>query len=185
MDKKQFLLFIAAVAFAISISSLLSNFAKVIVPRAGGPFVVSHDECGGDDAKTSTTSRAALYTTDTASTTCTTFDIEGADQIDLNLIVRSTTTPPTIQWNYEFSFDGNNWFPEDGTTVTNNTKVTHGATKVIHAWTFATTTQSVGPDWIQRNITVPNVASKKIRILFGTTVANAQIWAQIVAKREY
>src|SRR3990167_1372949 len=187
MDRKQFFLLIAAVALAVSISAILGNVAKKTFPRAGNPFTTEHWECGGTDAQTSTSSVALLYPADTASTTCTVPSgiVDGADSIDLNLNLGSTTTPPTLAWTYEFSNYNSNWFPEDGTTVPNNTNVTHGARPVIHRWTFATTSNSANVELETRNITVTPTATKYMRINFGVAGTGAKLHMQIVSKKQY
>ena len=102
---------------------------------------------------------------------------DNIDQIDLNLWVVASSTSAKVNWNLEFSHNGDDWFGEDGLTVTSDVLVTHGSNQLMHTWTSGKTATNT------TNITITPVASKFMRVNFNSSNAQSWIWAELI-KRE-
>ncbi len=126
----------------------------------------------------------------TGATTTMPFSSNNADVIDLNIELTSSSTIPTLTWQYEFANNAActtsgwancDWHAEDGNTVTSNILVTHGANPLLHQWTPPATTTD-GEIW-KKNVQIPSTAAKYTRISFSIgSGAVADIWAEAIPR---
>lgn len=82
-----------------------------------------------------------------------------ADIADLNLCVIASSTSSVVNWYYEFSNDGTNWYGQDASSITSNV-VTHESATTTHSWTVPSTALTC------KNVQIENLNSNWIRFVF-------------------
>ncbi len=133
----------------------------------------------------STTTRAYLISGGNATTTLG-FYTDNADQVDFNLILESTTTPPHAAWRYEYSENNIDWFSDDVAITTNATSTVHVGTYAEQLWNFASTTGGTanGSTTDFKHVQLLNLNTAFMRIVFylipGSPAAN--VWIQARTK---
>lgn len=109
------------------------------------------------------------------------FSSSKATQFDLHLTTIASSTVSELQWFYEYSDDGSNWYSESPNSTSGAVK-THGPTKLVNKWVPGLTATS------SLNIQVTNLNSKYMRIGFASqtaTTSNIGLFAEGVLKQEY
>jgi len=146
---------------------------------------------------TATATTSPAYMTPGTATTTLTFDAYDIDQTDesrgfnptvlggLSLAVQYTgsSTDSKLNWQYEFSDDGIDWYWENIETNTNATTTQVAQSNRIYEWPFASSTSITGgsSDRAHKLITVPT-PTRYIRthlyLPVGST--NGAIWAEFI-----
>ena len=117
------------------------------------------------------------YLSTTAASTTVVYDIHNITDIDMNLAFTASTTG-TSKLVYSFAFSNNyvpstgngDFYGEDGVTNNSNISSTHGAQTVIHDWT------PTGSSPAKKNISIPDVRAKYMRVSFGVQGANGSLY---------
>jgi len=109
------------------------------------------------------------------------FSVGSADLIDLYIDMEASTTASVLQWTYYFTDDkeeasATTWYAEDGKSVASAIATTHGASKMVHSWTPATTTQSY------KNISIEPLAAERMKITFTGVTATSTISADVLRR---
>lgn len=141
-----------------------------------GSFAVEPDYLGGT-TKYATSTKTFAEAGAASSTIIANCD--GADMLDFNLMVAASSTATVVNWEYSFSYDGIDYFYEDGKTVASIATITHNPSHVVHSWTPGTTEEQT------KNVTVTPIASKYCKVEIGTTGANANLWAEFLSRKTY
>ena len=202
MEKlKENIASILAVAVLFSIVQLGSLYGVLnrykinnTQPLAGSSY--SFLETTRSAAATTTRSYLNSSAGPNASTTAI-FKIDRAVDLDLNLVATASTTNSRLVYAFAFSNNytgtcstanavcsttGNgDWFFEDGTSVDSTTQVTHGSGRVNNPWVLnASSTESCGAMCFTKNVSIPDVRATYLKIYFGSTVADASIWYELM-----
>ena len=90
------------------------------------------------------------------------------DLVDLDLHVVASSTTSEVNWQYEFSDDGTNWYSEDVKSVAGST-VTHQPASTTHVWIPGVTVP------VARNVGISDLNSKyfRVRVFRGANSAGA------------
>jgi len=178
---KFFLLIVTSVAVGMLVYQVVTDQLSqgpsapedAIILGSGGSTAVATNLIG--------TSAAPVYLTATSATSTSNTIMVGfeADQIDLNVQVTASTTASQVQWQYEFSHDGTNWFGED-TKSSSGSTVTHQAATTTHQWTPGTTIPA------NKNIGIGSVATRffRLKVYRAPETANVAVWVQGIAKSQ-
>ncbi len=137
----------------------------------GGRYNVDPEYLGGPTNYATTTK---TFVEVGAATTTMAFDCDGAELLDMNIMLAASSTATNLIWNYQFSYDNIDWFYEDGKTIDSISAVTHNAGAVTHSWTPGTTTETT------KNVTITPVASKYCKVNFENLGANGNLWVVIL-----
>lgn len=145
------------------------------------PKIVEAMESYFDRVRVSTATTTPSYMTPGTGTSTLAVDTWNVDKVDLFINMTASTSVATLNWTYEYSNNGIDWYYEDAQSVTGTSQILHASTTVTHSWrpgsTVASTTRKV--------LTLPDIASNYKRVTFflpiGTT--NASIWYEFTAKR--
>lgn len=154
---------------------------KLLFPNSAiGKVGSNHFLTNTDKYASATTTRAFLAGTQTTSST-TLFaqvDISKAERISFNLQAEASSTSAVIQWYYQFSEDGVDWFNETNQgTISSGIFTVNAANsnKVFHQWTPATvSTTSISV------LIDPVPPASYMRVIIGSTVASSSVWGQLV-----
>lgn len=141
---------------------------------------ISLDKYYLSSTATATTTPVALTTSGASSTLI--MSVANAKHIDLNLMLKASTTATTLNWVVYFSSDDSNknWYPEGGYTATSNTVSTEGASKLVHTWTPANGAASS----TYKNVGIEPVASKYMKVEFGVAGANGELYAEGISQSD-
>lgn len=107
-----------------------------------------------------------------------TLDVEGIDSITLNLKFTAAAANSIIQWKYEYSHDGVNFFGED-ITITDTAKSTHSPAAAYHQWTPGSAAAH------NKTVTINPIDCKKIKLSFQYNTAGGTLWAEALKKETY
>lgn len=108
-------------------------------------------------------------------TATTTFQTIGVDQVDLNIQFQGSTTDATLNWYYEFSDNFTDWYGEDISTAS-TISIAHSSTTTVHTWNPEITTL------IRKNLSITDIASRYMRIVFSTSNATSSVYARVALK---
>lgn len=151
------ILVVVALALAISFSYQI-KIAGAITPRYPS-----------DDVATTTTTFLKVGT----SATTTPSNTDGYEQLSYFVILGASTTPPTLCWRNQFSFDGIDWYAEDKEVTSNASTTVHVMDGREDCWTYASTTGksysitgTSSVKYITKKIVVPNLDSTFTRTIF-------------------
>ena len=111
------------------------------------------------------------------------------DNASLLIQVTGSGTPATLQWQYQFSSDGVDWYEETANLAASTaTSTQETRTNVIHSWIHASTSgpfvSSVSPRALKL-VTVPT-PTRFIRVVFYLPAGspNGALWAQFTNKKQ-
>jgi hypothetical protein len=158
MKKLNIVLFVSVLTLLLVAGYVYFNFKgrnefpTNAIALGGGVFATTSANLIG-------TETVPIYVaTTTATTTSATFYVgPEIDQMDLNMELKASSTTSKVQWQYEFSYNGTNWFGEDTKSVSGST-VTHQAATTTHEWTPGMTEK------ISRNIGIKDLATRYFRL---------------------
>lgn len=125
----------------------------------------------------------------TAGTATTTYQLGASanGDVDENFLfiqLKASTTATILNWYYQFSNDGVDWFNEDNTLEsTGAAKINHASTTVTHVWTPGNTVSST----TRKVLKVPSISSIFKRVVFTLPIGSAggELWIMDNAKRNY
>jgi len=170
--KKISIISLAVFFIAISVFSIW-KIKKAEAIRAG----LTPYKC-----QTATTSPTFLLTT-SASSTCT-IEISRADTVDLNFMLKASTTLSEIRWNNFFTMDESeatrNWFAEKGSTLTSNTVRTVGAGPLMHSLIPADSSASS----TYHSITLTGLQATYLKVEYSVKGANGAVYLEVVKHNE-
>ena len=109
---------------------LWSGFEKDNPEDLKGLLDANYSTINGNASGTPT-----YLSTNTATTTLTTLNIGGVDSIGLSILFDASTTASVLDWEYQFSHDGEDWFGENASTQTSTLLQTHASGTKIHTFT--------------------------------------------------
>lgn len=130
---------------------------------------------------TEATSSPTYMTPGTATTTLTVSKDKGS-VLSLFVAFTASTSPAILNWDYQFSNNGVDWYEEDNvidpTTLALLARFDHASTTVTHAWSPQSSTASTS----YKVIDMPDTPSKFSRVRFTVPVGtvNSSIYAEIV-----
>jgi hypothetical protein len=130
------------------------------------------------DVKSATATSTVVYMKTTGITSTTTFETNSFDLVDINIQFTPSTTESVLNWYYEFSNDGIDWFGEDLAQVDSATSVSHASTTVTHTWKPNQT------GTYRKNITLEPIGNRQTRVVFSVTGANGSVWTQVARKKD-
>ena len=120
----------------------------------------------------------------TASTTFI-YEIDRSSAYDLNMMFTASSVDSNLVWSYAFSNNYNtdtgngDWFFEDGNSVDSAVLVSHGTTILLHSFTptaiTSSSSESCGAMCFTRNVDVPDIRARHVRIQFGSRVATGTL----------
>lgn len=120
-----------------------------------------------------------------SATTTYTLNVEGVDQVNLNLFTTASSTTDNLYWYYAFAnattTDSDTWFREDASSAS-GAVTTHNMVQMTHIWNPAATGTST------KNVLISNINSKYMQVGFwsGTTTTNVMgLWAEAVLSKPY
>lgn len=99
------------------------------------------------------------FATTTPTSTTSGIFVAGKGSADLNLCTVASSTASVINWYYEYSLDGTNWFSQDSYSVGSGV-VTHNGATTTHSWTAPGTVQTC------KNVTIDNLNSNWLKFVF-------------------
>ena len=101
---------------------------------------------------------------------------ESNKDVDENYIfvtLTGSTSPARVNWSYEFSLNGSDWFGEDAVSdtigngiVSNASPIMHASTTIVHSWQPGSTSASTS----RKVIKLPNIASNYKRVVFSLPI---------------
>ena len=117
------------------------------------------------------------------------YSIDRSASYDLNWMFTASSVDSNLVWSYAFSNNYNeatgngDWFFEDGNNVDSTTLVTHGATIVLHSYIptaiTASSSETCGAMCFTRNIDVPDMRARHVKLYFGSRVATGTLWHEL------
>jgi hypothetical protein len=100
-------------------------------------------------------------------------DCGGIDKIDFNLKFTASAANSTIEWKYEFSNDGTNFYGEDVAGVSGNT-FTHDPDAAIHQWTPGLAAAHY------KNVSLNGLNCLKVRVSARYVNVGGTLWMEAV-----
>lgn len=177
----------AAVAFA-----LVAGFLAIPHPASANPSTFCYDQTSN-----STTTPTAM-TPGTATTTLTTTNCAGAtalDSAEVEIQYTTTATAPVLKMRIEDSFDGIDWYPDNGISFLPALPSAGQASTTIattpfreYSFTVSTTTDNGGSGTSSRvHLSFPiaiRAPYTRLKFYIPTGGGNGSVWAQFVGKRQ-
>lgn len=148
---------VSLVVLSIAISAVIYA-SKQTTPQLGASYESNRMELVGSKTDADVITYAHFATT-TATTTVTRVLGENNDISDLNICMVASSTSSVLNWTYEFSLDGVNWYGQDSSSISGS-YITHNSATTTHTFTAPTTTQ------VCRNFTIDNLNTDQIRFTF-------------------
>jgi hypothetical protein len=102
-----------------------------------------------------------------------TIDCGGIDKIDFNLKFTASAANSTVEWKYEFSNDGTNFYGEDVAGVSGNA-FTHHANAAIHQWTPGSAAAHY------KNVQLSGLNCLKVRVSARYITAVGTLWMEAI-----
>ncbi len=129
------------------------------------------------------TTTTSYMTAGTATTTYT-YSTWNVDQLNVALIFRAASPASALNWKYEYSNNGSDWFGEDQVTVTTNILNAHSSTTPVHSYIPGNISTTTATTTNYKMITFPNAASVWKRIVFSVPAGSAAgaVWAEATLK---
>lgn len=164
---------VAGLSILAAIAILLAFSAGTFGPRtasASGQSIQCTDSsnAGCQPNATSTPSFGLSPGALTSTSTLATVFTPNATQLDLYLNAAASSTSSVILWQYSFSFDGANYYPESSQTTAGV------ATPLIHSWIPGRTASTT----LETKLTP--LGAKYVRISVWGSVASSTVFSQIV-----
>jgi hypothetical protein len=157
---------------------LLKKTKPISTSLGGGADVSSFVVLAGSKNATTFALTPIWFATSTGSNATSTKIIQigsTIDTVDVNACITASSTSSGLQWLYDFSNDGINWFNQDITSVAGGT-ITHGAASTTNEWIPATTLPSC------KNFTLTDFNADFLRITFlrkpGSHLPNFSLYAE-------
>jgi len=122
-----------------------------------------------------TTSVQYLPAAGTASSTILTYT-NRAVGFDLNLNATASSSATKYVWTNWFSWNGVDYFCEDGNSVDSTVSNTHGAGCLYHYWTPGVTATT------SKNVSLPATQAPYSKTIISASAAAGAIWAQAIPK---
>lgn len=182
----------------VSLLALIASCVGALVAYAGPSYFVQN-------TTTSATTSVAAYIA-TPGTATTTYQLDsytngtsqaGTSAVESNtaLLIQfsASSTSATLNWRYEYSQDGQNWFGDSLATSTTDTtgNIVNDSPFVAHTWNFASTSPTLGPVgtsqiYNQNKIVNVPTPTRYVRAVFYAPIGSfpVGIWANWVAKRQ-
>jgi hypothetical protein len=101
------------------------------------------------------------------------FDSEHADQVRLNLYVTASTSASKLNWYYQYSSNGDDWFSGDFSTTTIEISP-HSSSTPIQTWVPGTTSFQA------KSILLNEIVAKEMRVVFYATGAALSYYAEAI-----
>lgn len=159
----------------LALTALILGSAFLFASMASAESQLETD-CSTSSATTSPSFLSALGNRST-STPCATYR---TDMSDINVFFVSSSSSATLNFIFEFSNNGIDWYGEDNPQVTNESTVTHATTTLVHKLQgneISSTTL--------RNIGIEPISSKHMRLAFWVTGGNGSVWFGASQKFDY
>lgn len=101
----------------------------------------------------------------------------GVDGVDLNLCVVASSTTARVDWTYDYSNDGVNYFNYDNASTSGDV-LTHAVASSTNQWTPTSTSQKC------RNVVVRSLNAEYMRVTFtrGAAFQNYNLFAELTTK---
>lgn len=178
--KKSYIYF-AIIALVLTAIILVAKVSKANTSRTA------------EGCKTATATSTVRYMRPGVATTTITCNIAtlglGVDSLDtakLEMFFHSSSTATTLNWMYEYSTDGVDWYRDNISQVSTSTKVF--ANGAIYSWTFASSTKDSTGVLLATSTKMVDLPTptRWVRVIFTLPIGslNGGIWAGVVGKAE-
>lgn len=187
-----FIVIVALMVFAIT-----TNKTYITVNPSGQTTITEKSNLGSyqviDTYKAvgtaSTTGSAVYKAANAATSTSEVISIKNVDTTspgDLKILITSTSTPPTLLWNYWFTDDDTdstrNWYAYTGTSDSSDVAETIGGGAKTYSLLYATSTEETA--FVARVIPLPkDIPSKYMKIKYRILNAAANVYFEITTKQ--
>ena len=135
------------------------------------------------DCRTSSSTTSPTYLTTSGATsraTSTPCNTYRTDMSDINVFFVGSTSDAVLNFGFEFSNNGIDWYGEDNPQATNESTVTHATTTIVHKLQGNTISSTTA-----RNIGIDPISSKQMRLNFSVTGGNGSVWFEASQKIDY
>lgn len=146
------------------------NTDKLSGSNTDSAFIVK-----GTNTKEATTT--PVYMTPGTATTTLTVSKDKGSVPALFIAFTASTSPAILNWDYQFSNNGIDWYEEDD-TIEALARFDHASTTVAHVWQPGSTTASTS----YKTLGMPNTSSKFMRVVFSLPIGtvNSSLYSEII-----
>lgn len=108
------------------------------------------------------------------------------DSAVLLVQLTATSTPPTLEWRYEYSQDGIDWYSDDIALTSNASTTVHVRDFAEHSWVFASSTGGTSTNSLSLRKIDVKTPTRYVRAVFSLVPGspNAAIFTQWVSKSQ-
>lgn len=170
---------------------IIANTEKTPAKLGGFTDTLVSRSCGTGNGTTTLTyvnvSDSASTTLGTSASSCI---VERFTKLRHNILVKSTTSPATLMWEYQYSDNNVDWYGEDGNypilfdsagigqslSATTSQSTIHSTTSPMNFWNIRDTATNT------KSIIISNPVSKFIRVRFHIFGNNGIIYSDIIGQ---